>query len=636
MSAKVRRAGRRAAAPYLAFAAAAIAAPARLSSQQAAPVPDAPAAATVQVGTPAVFTACYVPISGTLYRIATADTRQDCISPRHVRLQWTDGAGGGSAAGPAGGDLVGTFPGPTVAALRGRPLADVAPTDKQVLAWNAATSRWEPTAPATGGVTVHAQLAGRDADDHTQYLLGSGVRASAIGFAVTSPFEPGAQPPLTEAVTTNALLWHGPKGALRFGSNATQGAWSNLNVGVRSFAFGSNTTASGQSSVAGGSNSRATALLSFAFGGSAEASGQSAIAMGPNAKATGESSVALGAANASGNDAVALGGSVAEGANSFAAVRGTTRANQSIAMGVNAIASEVGAFAVNGGLAEANGAMAIGTGSTASGGRSVALSGGIASGANSFAFLGTASGFASTAIGVSAVASGNGSIALSGISTVGPTATASGSSALAMMGGTADGNSSIAIGAQARTNQRAGVFVLAPSEGQAPEVAASASSQFTARFSGGYRFFTNIGLTNGCTLAPGGGQWACTSDSTTKTRIGTIDGDAILGSLRTLPIGTWEYRTEPGARHLGPMAQDFRRAFGLGADERSIAVLDASGVALAAAQALDARTRTLLDANARLRAENEALRAQTGALADRLARLEAAVAAMAAQRDERR
>ena len=39
--------------------------------------------------------------------------------------------------------------------------------------------------------------------------------------------------------------------------------------------------------------------------------------------------------------------------------------------------------------------------------------------------------------------------------------------------------------------------------------------------------------------------------------------------------------------HLGPMAQDFSAAFGLGEDDRHIAPLDAAGVSLAAVQALN-------------------------------------------------
>ncbi len=39
-------------------------------------------------------------------------------------------------------------------------------------------------------------------------------------------------------------------------------------------------------------------------------------------------------------------------------------------------------------------------------------------------------------------------------------------------------------------------------------------------------------------------------------------------------------------RHLGPMAQDFMVAFGLGDDDRKINFLDANGVVMVAIQAL--------------------------------------------------
>ena len=62
------------------------------------------------------------------------------------------------------------------------------------------------------------------------------------------------------------------------------------------------------------------------------------------------------------------------------------------------------------------------------------------------------------------------------------------------------------------------------------------------------------------------------------------------------------------------MAQDFRAAFGLGADARVIHAVDASGVTMAAIQAL---YRQVADLRARQRAlarENAALRAAVGAL----------------------
>ncbi|MDP9225986.1 MAG: tail fiber domain-containing protein [Actinomycetota bacterium] len=69
---------------------------------------------------------------------------------------------------------------------------------------------------------------------------------------------------------------------------------------------------------------------------------------------------------------------------------------------------------------------------------------------------------------------------------------------------------------------------------------------------------------------------------------------AVLEELARLPISTWRYMWDaPDVRHLGPMAQDFAAAFGLGEDERLIDTIDADGVNMAATQALYNRVRAL-------------------------------------------
>jgi hypothetical protein len=66
-----------------------------------------------------------------------------------------------------------------------------------------------------------------------------------------------------------------------------------------------------------------------------------------------------------------------------------------------------------------------------------------------------------------------------------------------------------------------------------------------------------------------------------------VDGREVLDRLAELPISTWNYKAEDASvRHMGPVAQDFYAAFGLGQDERHIASLDSSGVALVAIQEL--------------------------------------------------
>lgn len=109
------------------------------------------------------------------------------------------------------------------------------------------------------------------------------------------------------------------------------------------------------------------------------------------------------------------------------------------------------------------------------------------------------------------------------------------------------------------------------------------------------------------------------SDRNLKTAIRPVDAPDILRRVMSLDISTWQYRKDnPDVRHLGPMAQDFRQAFGLWDTDRMIFPLDASGVSLVAIQALHHR---VVDAER----ENEDLRA-------RLDRLEAELAEVRRER----
>jgi hypothetical protein len=120
-----------------------------------------------------------------------------------------------------------------------------------------------------------------------------------------------------------------------------------------------------------------------------------------------------------------------------------------------------------------------------------------------------------------------------------------------------------------------------------------------------------------------------TSDRAAKENFAPVDCGEVLEKVVALPLARWNFKQEPGVAHLGPVAQDFHAAFGLGADDKHIATVDADGVALAAIQGLnekaevrsaksEAGIRELKAENAALRAELEQLKQLVGALAAQL------------------
>src|SRR6185369_4553761 len=78
-----------------------------------------------------------------------------------------------------------------------------------------------------------------------------------------------------------------------------------------------------------------------------------------------------------------------------------------------------------------------------------------------------------------------------------------------------------------------------------------------------------------------------TSDRNAKERFQSVALRAVLNKVVALPVSEWQFKGDESARHIGPMAQDFYAAFGVGSDDRHIAVVDEGGVALAAIQGLN-------------------------------------------------
>ena len=108
-----------------------------------------------------------------------------------------------------------------------------------------------------------------------------------------------------------------------------------------------------------------------------------------------------------------------------------------------------------------------------------------------------------------------------------------------------------------------------------------------------------------------------TSDRNAKQNFKPVKPREVLEKVSALPITEWDFKQGPGTRHLGPMAQDFRAAFGLGTDDKHIATVDEGGVALAAIQGLNQKVEDLNAELQRRDTENAALKQRL----DRLERL---------------
>jgi hypothetical protein len=180
---------------------------------------------------------------------------------------------------------------------------------------------------------------------------------------------------------------------------------------------------------------------------------------------------------------------------------------------------------------------------------------------------------------------------------------------------TASGFISFAAGTRAKATQD-GSFVWG--DFQQNDVTSPVANSFTVRAAGGIW----LGTTSTPAIAPGhfidtstggflssAGAWTNASDRALKHDFRPLDKGSVLDKVARMPITSWSYKAEkPSVRHIGPIAQDFYAAFGLGLDDKHISTIDEGGVALAAIQGLYR--------------QNLALQRQNTVLSARLARLE--------------
>ena len=418
--------------------------------------------------------------------------------------------------------------------------------------------------------------------DNGLTILGIGTQAVGlesagwVGIGTTHP--QAALDVVGNVVVENATLFNVNASHVALGENT-------ISSGIYSTALGASTTASGDTSTALGYHTTASGSTSTALGFYTKASGNTSTALGYNTTASGQASTALGlSTTASGISSTALGTST------------KASGDYSTAMGFSTTASGNNSTAIgNGSMATSNNATALGDGAKASGADATALGNGT-----------TASGYSSTALGYSTTASGDYSTAL------GYFTTASGQASTALGTSTkASGDNSTAMGSYAQATN-SGSLVWADSSNNAL-TSSTNNNSLTFRAAGGYRLFSNSGMSAGVSLAPGGTAWATISDQNAKKNFAAVNGQAVLAKLATVPVQQWNYKwdADSDVPNIGPMAQAFKQAFYPGRDDKTITTLEFDGVELAAIQGL----------NEKLERENAALKA-------RLEKLERAISTL--------
>jgi endosialidase-like protein/trimeric autotransporter adhesin len=507
-----------------------------------------------QTPAPATFRACIVPLSGTMYVIAASGGPNACAKTSHVEINWNQAGAKGEKGDPGAAGAKGDACLSTDPACRG--------------------PQGEKGDKGDAGGAAEKGDKGDQGPPGPQGEKGlKGDSCSSTDRACQGPKGEqglkGDQGP-AGTITKNAAGAYDLDNPTGFVSQGTlgSGAIPATGSGVRLMWYPSKAAFRAGRVDGAGWDEANIRSYSVAVGNSTEASGEASFAAGSRSRATAPNSVAMGSGTlASDQFAFAMGvGSQATGHASFAAgTEAKATAPQSVAMGDRTVAAGIASFAAG------SGARALGIYSVAMGVNTVA---------------GSATNGASFAVGHNT---------------------------------TADGDKSTAMGACASTNENLGAFVYGDGSTSVggpclPNgVVKADQNQFVVRAIGGVHFGSSISpdgkVLTGVTLAPGGSSWTSPSDRNRKEYFRRVDGDEILRKVTALDIPSWSYKgADPTRRYIGPTAQDFRAAFGLGTDT-TITTQDMDGVTLAAVQALGKTAERLQRENAALRRRIERLEA---------------------------
>ncbi len=411
-----------------------------------------------------------------------------------------------------------------------------------------------PGAPNPGHVWTEIEGHGIDSAGWWLGTIASNALELRVNGVRALRLEPNATSPNVIGGYSGNSVTAGAYGATISGGGSS-GAANQAEVNYATVGGGqANTASGGYATVPGGVSNTAGGFAATVGGGyiNAARNDYSTVGGGHSNTASGsDATIGGGAGNgASGTDATIGGGDI-NTAGDVAATVGGGESNTA-----NGVLATVG-----GGYAN----TASSQDATVGGGHSNTASGGLATVGGGYSNM--ASGTEATVGGgVSNTASGN-------------QATVPGGSA-----NTAAGNYSFAAGYRAQANHP-GAFVWADSTGSF--FPSSAANMFQVRASGGYGFYTDPSATTGVYLLGGSGSWSSFSSRDVKENFTPVDGQEVLASLANVPVSTWNYKAQDASiRHMGPVAQDFSAAFGLGESDTGISTVDADGVAMAGIQGL--------------------------------------------------
>ncbi len=108
-----------------------------------------------------------------------------------------------------------------------------------------------------------------------------------------------------------------------------------------------------------------------------------------------------------------------------------------------------------------------------------------------------------------------------------------------------------------------------------------------------------------------GGAYHTQSSRAVKENFVQVDPQTILGKIDQLPMYQWNYKEQdPSIKHIAPVAEDFYGAFGLGGDNKTIADIDPSGVALAGVKALSQKIKDQQSQIYEMRADMDAMKTE--------------------------